>query len=372
MLKLGVNMIMSPLSREARSTGAQRRTGRDRGSRALRSRRRPRHHRPPPRGPAALRDRDVMALRKRIQTRLDLEMANAAEIVRHSSESEAGTSLLVHRTASGSHNGRRAGCGRTMARLAARARAHEPGRDRSQLLFIAPDPEQIQACGRVRPQFIELHTGQFAEQYARRPARKVQIRRLKDAAQQAHDLGIKVNAGHGINYENLRDLHRSAPGGIEHRPQHRQPRRDGRITRGRGRDAAERWKATPADRVILGTGIDIIEVERIRTRTGDSASAFINRILRPGEIAYCLSHELPAPHIAARFAAKEAISKAFGTGIGQHLRWQDMEIHRKPTGEPFVVLHDRGVAHWHAWRQISSHQPQPYPGYAAAVAILEA
>jgi holo-[acyl-carrier protein] synthase len=124
--------------------------------------------------------------------------------------------------------------------------------------------------------------------------------------------------------------------------------------------------------VILGTGIDIIEVERIRDSHARFGERFIKRILRPGEIAYCLSHKLPAPHIAARFAAKEAISKAFGTGIGQHLHWHDMEIQRKDSGEPFVVLHDRGItllgARGGRLVHISLSHTQ---GYAAAVAILE-
>ena len=59
-------------------------------------------------------------------------------------------------------------------------------------------------------------------------------------------------------------------------------------------------------------------------------------------MAYCLSHKNPAPFLAARFAAKEAISKAFGTGIGAALGWQDMEIARKESGEPFVILHGKG------------------------------
>src|SRR2546426_2504359 len=67
--------------------------------------------------------------------------------------------------------------------------------------------------------------------------------------------------------------------------------------------------------MILGTGIDIIEVSRIRASYEKFGERFLKRILRPGEIAYCLSHRHPAPFLAARFAAKEAISKAFGTGI---------------------------------------------------------
>ena len=94
--------------------------------------------------------------------------------------------------------------------------------------------------------------------------------------------------------------------------------------------------------MILGTGIDIIEVERIRASYERFGERFLNRILRPAEIAYSLSHRSPAPFLAARFAAKEAISKAFGTGIGAQLGWQDMEVGRKESGEPFVILHEAG------------------------------
>jgi holo-[acyl-carrier protein] synthase len=94
--------------------------------------------------------------------------------------------------------------------------------------------------------------------------------------------------------------------------------------------------------VILGVGIDIIEVARIQSSYERFGERFLNRILHPNEIGYCLSHRLPGPFLAARFAAKEAISKAFGTGIGAQLGWQDMEVGRKDSGEPFVILHQRG------------------------------
>src|SRR5476649_1249856 len=94
--------------------------------------------------------------------------------------------------------------------------------------------------------------------------------------------------------------------------------------------------------MILGTGIDIIEVTRIASSFEKFGERFVNRILLPDEIAYCLSHRKPAPFLAVRFAAKEAISKAFGTGIGAQLGWQDMEICKKESGEPFVILHGKG------------------------------
>ena len=124
--------------------------------------------------------------------------------------------------------------------------------------------------------------------------------------------------------------------------------------------------------MILGTGIDIIEVARIQTSFEKFGDRFVNRILRPNEIAYCLSHRAPGPFLAARFAAKEAISKAFGTGIGAQLGWLDMEVARKESGEPYVILHDKGLellaarGGRHVHLSLSHTQ-----GHAAAVAILE-
>ena len=124
--------------------------------------------------------------------------------------------------------------------------------------------------------------------------------------------------------------------------------------------------------MILGTGIDIIEVERIRASFAKFGERFLRRILRPGEIEYCLAHKDPAPHLAARFAAKEAISKAFGTGIGAQLGWQDMEICREPSGEPFVVLHEGGAALLTSRGATKVHVSLSHTqGHAAAMAILE-
>ncbi len=124
--------------------------------------------------------------------------------------------------------------------------------------------------------------------------------------------------------------------------------------------------------MVLGIGIDIIEVARIQASHEKFGERLLKRILRPEEIAYCFSHRQPAPFLAARFAAKEAISKAFGTGIGAQLGWRDMEVGRKESGEPFVILHEggqkllqsRGAGHV----LISLSHTQ---NYAAAVAVLE-
>jgi holo-[acyl-carrier protein] synthase len=124
--------------------------------------------------------------------------------------------------------------------------------------------------------------------------------------------------------------------------------------------------------MILGTGIDIIEVARIASSYEKFGERFVNRILLPDEIAYCLSHKKPAPFLAARFAAKEAISKAFGTGIGAALGWQDMEIRRKETGEPFVILHDKGGKLFETRGAKQLHVSLSHTqNYAVATAVLE-
>ncbi len=94
---------------------------------------------------------------------------------------------------------------------------------------------------------------------------------------------------------------------------------------------------------ILGTGVDIVETARIQSSLDEFGERFLNRCFWPDEVAYCNGMKFPALHFAARFAAKEALSKAFGTGIGHQLGWKDMEIRKRESGEPFVVLHGKGA-----------------------------
>lgn len=94
---------------------------------------------------------------------------------------------------------------------------------------------------------------------------------------------------------------------------------------------------------ILGTGVDIVETARIASSLERHGDRFLARVFRDGERAYCGRMSNPAQCYAARFAAKEAVSKAFGTGIGAELGWLDVEVCRKPSGEPYVVLHGEGA-----------------------------
>jgi holo-[acyl-carrier protein] synthase len=89
---------------------------------------------------------------------------------------------------------------------------------------------------------------------------------------------------------------------------------------------------------VLGVGVDLVENARIQHSLDRFGDRFLQRVFTPGEIEYSQSMKYPARHLAARFAAKEAVSKAFGTGIGKAMGWKDIDVHRKPSGEPFVVL----------------------------------
>ncbi len=95
---------------------------------------------------------------------------------------------------------------------------------------------------------------------------------------------------------------------------------------------------------IFGIGIDVVEVDRIEHSLEQFGERFGERVFTAEERRYCGSQRRPGLHYAARFAAKEAVAKAFGTGIGKDLEWLDMEIRRKASGEPELVLTGAGAA----------------------------
>ncbi len=89
---------------------------------------------------------------------------------------------------------------------------------------------------------------------------------------------------------------------------------------------------------VLGVGVDLVETERINHSLERFGDRFLHRVFTEGEIEYCQSMKYPARHFAARFAAKEAVSKAFGTGIGKAIGWREVDVRKKESGEPYVVL----------------------------------
>ncbi|MBS4168889.1 holo-ACP synthase [Parachlamydia sp. AcF125] len=89
---------------------------------------------------------------------------------------------------------------------------------------------------------------------------------------------------------------------------------------------------------ILGIGNDIIEISRIAKNIEQYGQKFLDRLFTNQEQAYCLQYRQSDRHFAGRFAAKEAIVKAFGTGFGTQVAWTDLEILNDPSGKPHVRL----------------------------------
>jgi holo-[acyl-carrier protein] synthase len=124
---------------------------------------------------------------------------------------------------------------------------------------------------------------------------------------------------------------------------------------------------------VLGIGVDLVENARIQHSLDRFGERFLQRVFTPGEIEYSQSMKYPARHLAARFAAKEAVSKAFGTGIGKAMGWKDIDVRRKASGEPFVILEggakqlaeERGVSA--VWITLSHTE-----NHAMAMIVVEA
>ena len=91
--------------------------------------------------------------------------------------------------------------------------------------------------------------------------------------------------------------------------------------------------------MIRGIGVDIVEVARIRQSVEESGEQFLNRVFTQPEIDYCASKANRYQHLAARFAAKEAVSKALATGWAGDFRWKDVEVMNDPSGQPQITLH---------------------------------
>ena len=126
------------------------------------------------------------------------------------------------------------------------------------------------------------------------------------------------------------------------------------------------------DGMIIGTGIDIVEIERFRKILAGTGERFLARVFTQEEQRFCLARRDPAPHLAARFAAKEAVFKALGTGWSKGVMWLDVEVRRQEHDAPVVLLHgvaseiaaSKGVGKIHLSLTHTNN-------WAAATAILE-
>lgn len=94
--------------------------------------------------------------------------------------------------------------------------------------------------------------------------------------------------------------------------------------------------------MIFGTGLDIIEINRIKKSLDRYSHRFENKVFTDTEIKYCNSQADPGKHFAARFAVKEAVSKSLGTGITSDVGFKDIEVINQTTGKPIVKMSGRG------------------------------
>ena len=123
--------------------------------------------------------------------------------------------------------------------------------------------------------------------------------------------------------------------------------------------------------ILIGLGCDLIEVERIHKVLEKHGDRFLKRVFTDEEKAYCSSVKHPHKHYAARWAAKEAVSKCFTTGIGSHLDWTSVSVYHGSRKEPLVrldakataLLHEVGATH--VWLTLSHTET-----HAMAVAAL--
>ena len=124
---------------------------------------------------------------------------------------------------------------------------------------------------------------------------------------------------------------------------------------------------------IVALGLDLTEIERLAEAEARRGERFLARLFTPGERAYCERRAARRHvHYAGRFAVKEAVMKALGTGWTRGVRWVDIEVRRSPGGPPELVLHGvsaeiaarRGIDRWHV---TITHDA----GIAAAVVVAE-
>jgi holo-[acyl-carrier protein] synthase len=124
--------------------------------------------------------------------------------------------------------------------------------------------------------------------------------------------------------------------------------------------------------MIVGSGIDLVEIERIQKAVDRHGERFLNRVFRKEEQAYCLRKRNSAESFAARFAAKEAAAKALGTGISHGVSWLEIEVVREPSGRPTLQFHGRAAVRAGHMGAVNSNLSLTHStGLAVASVVLE-
>lgn len=121
--------------------------------------------------------------------------------------------------------------------------------------------------------------------------------------------------------------------------------------------------------MIRGIGVDIVDIDRIRTLVETEGDRFLEKVFTRNEIAYCNAKARRHQHFAARFAAKEAVSKALATGWAGDFRWKDVEVTNDPTGQPRIKVHGRLQDHLDTARIMISLSHADH--HVIAMAVIE-
>ena len=121
--------------------------------------------------------------------------------------------------------------------------------------------------------------------------------------------------------------------------------------------------------MIVGIGVDIVEVERLEKTVTRFGNRFLNRVFTEQEIAYSMSKTHSCQKLASRFAAKEAAFKALGTGV---TNWREAETTIEPSGKPNLKLHGQAAAHARSLGVVQSHiSASDTEHHAVAVVVME-
>ena len=125
--------------------------------------------------------------------------------------------------------------------------------------------------------------------------------------------------------------------------------------------------------MIVGIGIDAVEIERVGRMFADKGERMLNRLFTADELTYINTKALPAQHLAVRLAAKEAAYKALaGNELARGIGWRDVEVVSRPDGAPVLRLHGRAEERFHELAATSTHVSLTHSlTTAVAVVIVE-
>ena len=121
---------------------------------------------------------------------------------------------------------------------------------------------------------------------------------------------------------------------------------------------------------VRGIGVDVVQVSRLGASLERFGDRMRRRLFTDGERAYCEGHKDPLPHFAARFAAKEAASKALGTGMSAGVGWTQIEVHQPGGRRPTLTLTGAALEHFHALGCTASHLTLAHDGGMAVACVV--